>query len=356
VNHRQGNGHKAGTSRPRLRRRPATGRGSRGGKNSAETGRTQPALESGWRERFSILETRIHDSFAEAVRTGLGSRPRSLPPRFFYDTEGSRLFDLICDLPEYYVTRTEIAILRRHACEFPTADTVIEFGCGTGAKTRLLFDAFFRARERMTYIPVDISKTALLESAGMLLASYPELRVHAIQAEFDRAFDLIPHEPSLVLFLGSNIGNLGYEESVRFLSALRGHQVLVGFDMQKDHEVLRAAYDDAQGVTARFNRNVLARINRELGGTFDPAAWEHLAFYNLRETRIEMHLVSTRAQEVHIAALDRTFAFDTGERVHTEYSHKYSPDQIRRIARDGGLDVMRVWTDEKEWFSLVLLC
>jgi len=304
-------------------------------------------------DRFSILETCINDSFAEAVRTGLGARPRSLPPRYFYDAEGTRLFDRICDLPEYYVTRTEMAILRRHAQELPVPDTVIEFGGGTGAKTRLLFDAFFHSSPHMTYVPVDISKTALLDSARPLLETYPQLRIHAIQAEFERAFDLIPREPSLVLFLGSNIGNFSPGESRRFLSALRGHQLLVGFDMQKDHDVLHAAYNDSQGVTARFNLNLLARINRELDGTFELSAWEHLSFYDQRENRIEMHLVSKCSQEVHIAG--EAYLFDADERIHTENSHKYSVGQIHDLAAQSGLRVEKVWMDEEGWFSVVLL-
>ena len=304
-------------------------------------------------DRFSIVETCITDSFAEAVRTGLSSRPRSLPPRYFYDAEGTRLFDRICELPEYYVARTEMAILRRHAHEFPAADTVIEFGGGTGAKTRLLFDAFFRSCPHMIYVPVDISKTALLDSARPLLETYPRLQVHAIQAEFERAFELIPREPSLVLFLGSNIGNFSPGESRRFLSALRGHQLLVGFDMQKDHDVLHTAYNDCQGVTARFNLNLLARMNRELGGTFDLSAWEHLSFYDQRENRIEMHLVSKRFQEVRIAG--ETYAFDADERIHTENSYKYSAGQIHDIAVQSGLRVEKMWTDEEGWFSVVLV-
>lgn len=306
-------------------------------------------------DRFSLIETPVRDSFAEAVAAGLGARPRSLPPRYFYDAEGTRLFDRICELPEYYVTRTEIAILRRHAGEIPAAGTVIEFGGGTGAKTRILLDAWLRTQGRMTYVPVDISKTALEASAESLLAAYPGLSVRAIRAEFDRAFSLIPREPSLVLFLGSNIGNFGAEESVSFLSALRGHQVLVGFDMEKDPDVLHAAYNDADGVTARFNLNVLARVNRELGGTFDLAAWEHLAFYDEARARIEMHLRSTRAQEARVAALDRTFAFDAGERIHTENSCKFSRGRIEALARASGLHVAKSWTDEREWFSVVLL-
>lgn len=232
---------------------------------------------------------------------------------------------------------------------------MIEFGGGTGGKTRLLLDAWFRTLPRVTYVPVDISKTALVATADALLPAYPGLSVHAIQAEFDAAMALIPPAPSLVLFLGSNIGNFDRDEAVRFLSALRGRQVLVGFDMVKDPATLHAAYNDAAGVTAAFNLNVLARINGELGGGFDLGAWEHLAFYDTRAARIEMHLVSRRPQEVSVTALGRTFAFARGERIHTENSHKFSPAAIEALARASGLSVAKRWTDERGWFSLVLL-
>jgi dimethylhistidine N-methyltransferase len=306
-------------------------------------------------DRFSIVETVIRDSFADAVRTGLSSQARSLPPHYFYDAEGTRLFDRICDLPEYYLTRAEMGILGRLASELPPAETVIEFGGGTGAKARILFQAFFQNHAALTYVPVDISKTALLKSGQVLLQEYPRLRVRAIQAEFTRAFQLLPRRSSLVLFLGSNIGNFNPEESVDFLSALRGHRVLAGFDMQKERSVLHAAYNDAQGVTAQFNLNLLARINRELGGTFDLARWEHLAFYDEGEARIEMHLVSRRAQEVRVAALQQTFAFKAGEQIHTENSYKFSPQQIEALARKSGFRVERLWTDPRGWFSVALL-
>jgi dimethylhistidine N-methyltransferase len=304
-------------------------------------------------ERFSIVEAPISDKFAEAVRVGLGERPRSIPPRFFYDARGSELFERICSLPEYYVTRTEFAILERHVQEFPPADTVIEFGCGYGAKTRLLFNAFFRARRTMTFVPVDISRKALEETGRHLTAAHPGLTVRAVRAEFERAYEFIPREPSLVLFLGSNIGNLGRAESVRFLRSLRGHRVLVGFDMQKDPGVLHAAYDDAQGVTAEFNRNLLVRINRELGGTFDLAQWKHLALYDTMAGRIEMHLVSTAAQTVRV--LGEIHLFEAGEHIHTEDSYKFSEAQIRAIAAESGFRVEKWWTDERRWFSVVLL-
>jgi dimethylhistidine N-methyltransferase len=304
-------------------------------------------------ERFSLLETPIGDSFAQAVRAGLGRRPRAIPPRFFYDARGSELFERICALPEYYVTRTELAILQRYATEFPLADTVIEFGCGYGAKTRLLFEAFFRTRRKMTFVPVDISKRALEATGQLLIEAYPGLTVRAIRAEFERAGEMLPRQPSLVLFLGSNIGNLDHAQSVQFLSGLRGHQVLVGFDMQKDQAVLHAAYNDAQGVTAEFNLNLLARINRELGGTFELAQWEHLAFYDAPTARIEMHLASQCAQAVRV--LNETHRFGAGERIHTENSYKFSEEQIRTIAAQSGFRVEKRWTDEQGWFSVALL-
>ncbi len=306
-------------------------------------------------ERFSLVETAIRDSFADAVLTGLGTHPRRLPPRYFYDAEGTRLFDRITELPEYYVTRVEMELLVRHAGDFPEAPTVIEFGGGTGAKTRLLLEAWFRVQPRIRYVPIDISKTALTATAEALLPDFPGLSVAAIQAEFDRAMELIPREPSLVLFLGSNIGNFDEAEAVRFLRALRGHQLLVGFDMVKDAATLHAAYNDAAGVTAAFNLNVLARINRELGGAFDLAAWEHRAFYDAAAARIEMHLVSRREQDVRVAALDRTFAFRAGETIHTENSYKFSPARIASLARQSGLDVAKTWTDGRGWFSVALL-
>jgi dimethylhistidine N-methyltransferase len=205
----------------------------------------------------------------------------------------------------------------------------------------------------MTFVPVDISRRALVETGRQLAEQYPGLVVRAVQAEFERAFHLIPREPSLVLFLGSNIGNLDHAASVGFLRALRGHRILVGCDMQKDPALLTPAYDDAQGVTAAFNRNLLARINRELDGDFDLARWEHLAVYNAPAGRIEMHLVSRGAQRARV--LGETHIFEEGERIHTENSYKFSGAQILAIAAESGLRVERWWMDEREWFSVVLL-
>ena len=305
--------------------------------------------------RWSLTEKPVSGSFEEAVRDGLAARPRRLPPRFFYDGEGTALFDLITTLPEYYVTRTEMDILRRHAAAIDPPSIVIEFGGGSGAKTALLFDAWLRGGRRMRYVPVDISSAALVQSAEALLAAYPRLSIHAINAEFEQALEVVPAGPSLVLFLGSNIGNFDGDEAVRFLSALRGRRVLVGFDMEKDPAILHAAYNDAAGITARFNKNLLVRINGELGGDFRLDDWEHLAYWNAAAGRIEMHLVASRAQTVTIAALRQAFTFEAGERIHTENSYKFSPAGIEALARASGFRVVERWTDERAWFSVALL-
>ncbi len=304
-------------------------------------------------DRFSLLQLPISDGFSEAVHAGLACRPRQIPPRFFYDGPGSELFDRICSLPEYYVSRTEFAILERHANEIVPPETVIEFGCGYGAKTRLLFETFFRSLRQMTFVPVDISRDALTETGHRLTQRYPGIRVQAIRAEFEKAVTLLPRPPALVLFLGSNIGNLDRAESVGFLSSLRGHRILVGFDMQKDPDVLQAAYNDAQGITARFNLNVLTRINRELGGDFDLARWHHLALYDSAAGRIEMHLVSDAVQAVRVGG--HRYLFEAGERIHTENSFKFTEEQIRGIAAESGFQVEKHWTDDRGWFSVVLL-
>jgi len=303
--------------------------------------------------RFSLLELPVCDGFTEAVQRGLGQRPRQIPPRFFYDSRGSELFERICALPEYYVCRTEYGILKQHAAEIEPPEVVIELGCGYGLKTQLLFEAFFRRRAQMTCVPVDISRRALVETGRRLIRAYPGLSVRAIRADFETACPYLQRTPGLVLILGSNIGNLEREEAARFLAALRGHQILAGFDMQKDPDALHAAYNDPQGVTAAFNLNLLARINRELGGNFNPDRWRHLAFYDARAGRIEMHLVSAALQAVRVGAARHVF--EAGERIHTENSHKFTMAQIRDLAAGSGMRIERWWMDARGWFSVVLL-
>ncbi len=254
------------------------------------------------------------ETFAGAVRRGLGGRPKSLPCRFFYDDAGSRLFEEICRLPEYYPTRTEREILARAAGEIAEAAgegvSLAELGSGSSAKTRLLIEALLARQPGLHYVPVDISAGFLEASSRALLARYPRLRVTAIAGEYRDALPHLPPRegPLLLLFLGGNVGNLDEEEAVALLGSAAaalspGDRLLVGFDRVKERAVLERAYDDGAGVTAAFNRNLLARVNRELGGEFDLGSFRHAAPFVEERSRIEMHLVSRKPQAVRVAAL-----------------------------------------------------
>lgn len=306
------------------------------------------------------------ETFAGAVRRGLGGRPKSLPCRFFYDDAGSRLFEEICLLPEYYPTRTERAILARAAGEIVDAvgplATLAELGSGSAAKTRLLLEAILARQGELHYVPVDISAGFLEASARALLARCPGLRVTALAGEYRDALPRLPPRegPLLLLFLGGNVGNLDEAEAAALLGGAAAalapsDRLLVGFDRVKEREVLERAYDDAAGVTAAFNRNLLVRINRELGGEFDPGDFDHAAPWVEERARIEMHLVSRRRHAVRVAALGREFAFEQGETIHTESSRKYDREAIARIAAAAGLVVRELWSDPREWFTLALL-
>lgn len=299
------------------------------------------------------------EAFGPALIAGLRARPRQVSPKFFYDAEGARLFDLICDLPEYYPTRTELALLDTYAGEMarvvgPHAD-VIEFGAGSMSKIRLLLAAL---QSPVRYLPVDISAEHLLHHADLLRQEFPGLEVTPIAADFTRRFALPPASHvahrRIGFFPGSSIGNFTPEEARQFLAGaartLRGGGLLIGVDLVKSPAVLHAAYNDAQGVTAAFNRNLLVRANRELGADFDPAAFDHYAFYNPHAARIEMHLISARQQRVHL--LGEHFDFAPGETLHTENSHKYTLDSFHALARQAGFEPREVWCDARRWFSV----
>jgi dimethylhistidine N-methyltransferase len=303
---------------------------------------------------------------AGEVARGLRSRPKSIPCRFFYDAAGSRLFEEICELPEYYLTRAEDEILARRATEIaasvPRGAELVELGSGSAKKTRRIIEACLARSRELQYVPVDISRSALEQSSRVLLDSYPALHVHAVAGEYRAALEQLRDErdqAKLVLWLGSNVGNLDRVEAARFLREVgrclgTDDRVLVGIDLRKSKEALEAAYDDSRGVTARFNSNVLARINAELRGRFDLRRFRHVAHYDEAQGRIEMHLESVGAQHVRIDALDIDVAFDDGERIHTESSYKYSPDEIRELARSAELELASVWLDSREQFSLNL--
>lgn len=320
--------------------------------------------------KVEIRVTPLEDSgssFAQDVKRGLSSRPKRLPPKHFYDAEGSQLFEQICELPEYYLTRTERAILDQNAEEIAAAvdgePVLVELGSGSSTKTRLLIEALLDRHGELHYVPVDLSETILEESAHALVEDYPELRVTAHVAEYFAALRALAEEEwhrKLILFLGSNIGNFEKTEARLFLQSVRetmsdSDRMLVGIDLIKDRQVLQAAYDDSQGVTARFNLNMLARINRELGGHFDLAHFAHRALFNETESRMEMYLESLRPQNVAIDDIDTVVEFEQGEKVHTENSHKFSVEQIRVLVRSADLAVERAWYDDQRWFSVNLL-
>ena len=298
------------------------------------------------------------DRFREDVIAGLAAPRKSIPPKYFYDARGSRLFEAICRLEEYYPTRSELALTRAHLgaiARFAGRGAVlIEYGSGASVKSRLLIGALAPS----AYLPIDISLDALRGAAAALRRRFPRLDIHAVHGDFSRPLK-IPALPGrgrrVVYFPGSTIGNLTPREAQAFLRRTRAQvgsrgAMLVGVDLKKDAGVLHAAYNDAKGVTAAFNLNLLARINRELGGDFRPRRFAHYAFYNPGPGRIEMHLVSLERQQVRIGR--RRFKFEAGETIHTENSYKYSVEGFQRLARRAGFRAERVWQDARGHFAL----
>ena len=297
--------------------------------------------------------------FARALVIGLGNDPKSIPCRFLYDKRGSELFEQITELPEYYPTRTETAILKAYAEEIreatPTGTLLFEFGSGSSTKTEILLSALDRLAG---YVAIDISPSALEEATGRLARRFPELAVYPVVGDFSARMKL-PGEfastPKLGFFPGSTIGNLKPGEAVDLLANMReilgtDSRLIIGADLRKDRDILLAAYDDAQGITAAFNLNLLARANRDLNTSFDVSKFEHLATYDSKLGRIDMSLVSKTAQTVRV--LGHEIAFATGERIHTEHSHKYDIEAFRSLARNAGWTPARVWTDNKALFSV----
>jgi L-histidine Nalpha-methyltransferase len=292
------------------------------------------------------------DAFAADVVAGLTVQPKTLPAKYFYDLAGSALFERITELPEYYPTRSEIAILREHApaiaSMFPPGSALIEFGSGSSRKARILLGA---AATVMAYVPVDISGDFLQQELVQLERDLPHLVVAPLVADFTKPFaipDKLAALPRVGFFPGSTIGNFEPAEAGAFLRHIgamlgTGALLLVGVDLLKDEATLYRAYNDAAGVTAKFNLNLLARINRELGADFDLAAFEHRAFFNAAQSRIEMHLVSTRPQKVRVNGI--TIDFSRGETIHTENSYKYTVASFQALAREAGWTAAKVFCD-----------
>ncbi len=333
-----------------------------------------PILRSGRSERLIIHRLACggdSNAFAEEVREGLTSRPRVLQPKYFYDELGSQLFEAICLLPEYYLTRAESEILNRYSDEIVTSIKgpvrLVELGSGSADKTRHLIEALLRNQSELHYLPVDISDLSLERSSEELLHVYPRLRITAYAADYFTALRALSEagvlqrqdKRTIVLFLGSNIGNFDPEHARDFLREIRkmlvpGDGLLVGADLKKSADLLEPAYDDALGVTAAFDRNLLVRINRELGGDFDVKNFKHRAHYNEQLGRVESHLVSLAPQRVRIRAIDLEIFFEEGESIHTENSYKFDLKQLADMARQTEFSLERTWFDNLRLFSFNL--
>ncbi|HEU5102881.1 MAG TPA: L-histidine N(alpha)-methyltransferase [Roseiflexaceae bacterium] len=317
--------------------------------------RTQPALN------YDLAPEQA--SIRDEVLDGLRRTPKELPPKLFYDERGSQLFDQICELHEYYPTRTEVAIMQAHAHEMAALigpdSLLVEYGSGSSLKTRILLDHLVAPGG---YVPIDISREHLLRSAERLAAAYPDIEILPVWADYTAGLTL-PHPArrvarAVAYFPGSTIGNCHPHEAVQLLRQIAelvgpGGGLLIGVDLQKDRATLERAYNDRAGVTAAFNLNMLARINRELGVTFRLEQFRHRALYNEQFQRIEMHLVSQRRQVVDIDGL--TIAFEAGESILTECSYKYSLESFGALARVGGFEITHVWTDPQRLFSVQYL-
>jgi dimethylhistidine N-methyltransferase len=310
---------------------------------------------------------------ASAVRQGLAARPKRLPAWLFYDADGSLLFDKITELPEYYLTRTERGIFSAHAGDIvaqaaqcdgnePLRLRIAELGAGSADKTRLLLKAAAGRQGTLLYEPVDVSSSALQSARARIEGEIPGVHVLPRVMDYTRGLDLYPAaqgERRLVLYIGSSIGNFEPYQAHTVLEIIRaglepGDALLLGVDLRKDEATLLAAYDDAAGVTARFNLNLLARLNRELGADFDLENFSHRAVWNPAESRIEMHLESSTDQRVKLPALDLEVDFGAGERIHTENSYKYAPGQAESMLSAAGFHPEFTWTDERGWFAVCL--
>ena len=302
----------------------------------------------------------VASCFSDDVLQGLSKRPASIPPKYFYDAKGSQLFDAITKLPEYYQTRTEIAILQKNAEEIArhvgTGSLLIEPGGGSCAKVHILLDGL----RPTTYVPMDISRQHLQQATKELAVAFPWLDIHAVCTDFTQTMKLpstIPESTKVAFFPGSSIGNFDPISAADFLTSIAemvelGGFLLIGVDLKKDKSILQAAYNDAKNITAQFNLNLLHRINRELDADFDLSNWQHKAFYNEQKGRIEMHLVSLCEQQLSIG--ESKFIFTRGETIHSENSYKYTSQEFIQLAHQAGFQSIAQWNDEDNLFSVHL--
>jgi L-histidine N-alpha-methyltransferase len=339
---------------------------------------------------MTLQQNKEAGEFANDIEICLASGYKRLNPKYLYDHVGSQLFEQICLQPEYYLTRTEASLLERYvpviADIVDSNIRVIELGSGSSSKTAILLRYLSSQQKRVYYFPIDISASMLMETTERLKSQFPNASVIGIRADYNTGIDLATSKcmatddgeqetdeknknkrnnnsngyAKLILFLGSSIGNFEPVAARKFLRSIRrklnaNDFLLIGFDLQKDESVLNAAYNDKAGITAKFNLNLLARINRELGGKFEPQNFKHSAFYNREQYRVEMHLVSNTTQQVYIEALGKSFSFRKGDSIHTENSYKYSLGQIAALAQSSGFRIEKDFTDKKRWFDMALL-
>lgn len=331
--------------------------------NSTSNTRTQETLE----QDLKILDEsdQARKDTGEDVIQGLTQTPKSLPPKYFYDDRGSELFEEICELPEYYPTRTEAWILRQYADEIAeitgTAE-LVELGSGSSSKTRLLLDAYQKTGGSFKYVPIDVSGGILKTTVLQLKQKYPNFSIEGLLGTYEQALshlELTPATSRTICFLGSSAGNFTPQKFDRFLSQVArtlkvGDYFLLGIDLQKPKEVIEPAYNDSQGVTAAFNLNMLSHLNWRFQGNFDPNLFTHQAIYNQAEAQIEMYLHCQESHWVSLDILDLKVAFDAGERILTEISRKFNLANLQTELEVKGLNIQKIWTDPQQWFGLIL--
>ena len=315
---------------------------------------------------FKPHATKIEKSFAEEISYTLSQNSKFINPKFFYDRKGSDLFESICSLPEYYPTKTEISILKKLKHDLSSYldenMNLVELGSGSSVKTRLLLDIFTTLQTKTEYFPIDISEI-LTESSEQLLKDYDTLHITGIIDTYEGGLEFLKNyddNKNLIIFLGSSFGNFTPDDGKLFLEKIfstmnSGDLFLIGLDLVKDKTILEAAYDDSQGITAKFNLNVLSRINDELDADFNINNFSHYSIYNETDQRIEMNLKSLVSQSVIIAKSNLSLNFNKDELIHTEYSHKYHASQIKKLLTDVGFTIKNIWLDDKKYFSLTLV-
>lgn len=312
-----------------------------------------------------LLENGVEEDDGKAIITGLTQELKTIPPRYFYDSQGSHLFEKICELPEYYPTRTEASILEQYSKEIAknTGEVeIVELGSGSSTKTQLLLDSYQDLECPLYYTPIDVSGGILKDSANSLLAKYPNLNITGKVATYEQALKKLSYSAlstRICVFLGSTIGNFSQKECDRFIDLITnslnaGDYFLLGVDLQKPLSTLEAAYNDSQGITAAFNLNILHHLNWRFDGNFDSSLFEHQAIYNESENQIEMYLICTRSHCVKLAALDLIIDFREGEKILTEISRKFNLEKKSVYLNNKGLKVNTTYTDDKDWFGLLL--